>query len=261
MEALNATGTTHIIAISGYNIAIILTLIGNTFSHYVSKKTKFIISTALIISFVLICGAPASVVRAAIMGLIVVWARDRGRANGPISVLIFAALIMVIVNPKILVFDVGFQLSFLATLGIMIFADAFEDALKWVPELFGIRESLVLTLTAQVGVVPLLFLNFGSISLITFVANIIVLPLIPIIMATGFVAVVTSFVFFHAGFIASYVSRFMLDFEMKSIYLLAQADMFTIEIGKTRGWMLILYCVVFIMIGLIIHRKKDACKK
>ncbi len=117
MEAFNITGLTHIIAISGYNISLVIVLVGAVFARF-SRRWKVVLSVGFVVGFTVLVGMSAAVVRAAIMGSIGLIALFFGRSTKVTLTLLMSALLMNLCNPKILPYDVGFQLSFAATCGI-----------------------------------------------------------------------------------------------------------------------------------------------
>lgn len=190
-DALSATGTTHIVALSGYNISIIAIALIALFNFFlVRRQVSFWLAVVFICFFVLMTGAAASVVRAAIMGILALLAKQVGRLYSIRNALVFAGAVMVCLNPKILVFDIGFQLSFLATLGLVYIAPLIEKKMLGEEQkggLLGWKNILIATLAAQLAVLPILILNFGKLSLISPLANLLVLPAIPLAMLLGFV--------------------------------------------------------------------------
>jgi len=175
------------VALSGYNISVIALAIMFVLGYFtVSRDISFWISLLTIVMFVLMTGASPSVMRAAVMGILVLIARREGRMYTAKNALVFAGAIMVFLNPKILRFDAGFQLSFLATLGLILIYPKLEEKLKNTPELFGIKKAFMATLSAQIFVLPLIFYQFGTISWISSIVNILILPAVPIAMFLGF---------------------------------------------------------------------------
>lgn len=186
-EEFKETGTAHIMALSGYNISVIAwAIMGALMFFVVSRRLSFWISVIIIVLFVLMTGASSSVVRAAVMGVLILIARQQGRLYTAGNALVFAGALMVFLNPKILRFDVGFQLSFFATLGLIILSPKLEEKLKNVPKFFGAKEALIATLSAQAFVFPLIFYYFGAISWVGVLVNVLVLPAVPIAMFLGF---------------------------------------------------------------------------
>ncbi|MDP3975010.1 MAG: ComEC/Rec2 family competence protein [Candidatus Jorgensenbacteria bacterium] len=197
-DAMAKSGTTHLVALSGYNISILVLVAMSLFLLVFSQRAAFVATLATILAFVLMTGAEASVVRAAVMGGIALLARQAGRVYSMRNAIIFAALVMVIINPKVLAFDLGFQLSFLALLGIVYL----KPALDWFVHgkahgsVFSWRENLTTTASAQLAVAPLLIHTFGSVSISALAANILVLEVVPLTMGLGFILAAVSFLSF-----------------------------------------------------------------
>lgn len=189
LEDFRRAGLTHILAISGYNIIILIVFVTAIFS-FLPRKISTWISLAVILLFTLLVGASASVVRAAIMGSLSLFARLVGRKSSGMRALFITAGIMILFDPRILFDDIGFQLSFAATAGILLFAERIKFFLKKIPEAFAIRTSLATTLAAQVFTTPLIFWHFGGISFIAPLANIVILPLVPLLMLGSFLSLI-----------------------------------------------------------------------
>jgi competence protein ComEC len=188
-DKFSITGTSHLIAISGLHITIItVILIKLALACYLSRKKAFWLVTAVLAGYVTMIGFPPSAVRAALMGWLAMLAIYVGRLNHSINALLFVASLMILVNPKILRDDVGFQLSFCAVLGLIYFSPFFEKLLAKYPGYFGIKESLQISLSAQITTMPLIIYNFGRLSLIGPLANLLVLPILPYMMIWGFSA-------------------------------------------------------------------------
>jgi len=176
-ENFNITGTTHLIAISGFNISIIVTiLIELAILFYIPRKKAFWLVTLVLIWYIIIIGFSASAVRAAIMGWLVILARYVGRLAKLNQAILLAAVIMLLINPKILRDDASFQLSFLALLGLAYLVPFFQTILRRMPENFGFKESLQTTLAAQAATMPLIAYSFGRVSLIAPIVNLLAIP-------------------------------------------------------------------------------------
>jgi len=192
-DQFNITGTSHLVAISGLNITIITAILMQLgLAFYLPRQKVFWFVTAALILYMILIGFPASAVRAAIMGWLVILAMYLGRLNRSTNALIFAASLMILINPKILRDDVGFQLSFCAVLGLIYLSPLFEKWLEKIPSALGLRESLQMTLAAQISTLPLIVYNFGRLSLIGPVANLLVLPTSSYLMAAGLLAIFLS---------------------------------------------------------------------
>lgn len=187
-EAMKQSGTTHLVALSGYNITILLWAVIPMCAFFISRRMSVIIAFAVMVGFVLMTGAEASVVRAAVMGSIVLLAGEIGRSHDTRNAILFAALLMALWNPKVLAFDVGFQLSFFALLGIVYLKPVFEVLWKGKKRarFFSLRENLFTTLAAQLAVIPILLAQFGTVSLLGLFSNLLVLEVIPLTMGLGF---------------------------------------------------------------------------
>lgn len=230
MQDFNAAGLTHILAISGYNITLIILIVGKMLG-FLARGKRIIWSIVFIVLFVILVGASASVVRAALMGIISVSSLWFGRRYFVLHALFFAGFLMVLWNPQTLFFDVSFQLSFLATLGIVLFAERIEKFLQKVPEFFMIRENLKMTLCAQILTLPIVLMNFGQISLVSIFANLLVLPFIPFAMMFGFLAFLLSFISFDLALGVGFLGYLILEFVTFIVSFFGGLDFAYIEIS------------------------------
>lgn len=186
-DALRAAGVIHIVALSGYNVTIVAESIMQVLAFLPIALARSL-GAASVILFALMTGAGATIVRAAIMALIVVLARATGRPYDMARALFLAGAAMIAINPHLLVFDLSFQLSFLATLGLIYLSPWFEKLFSRVPARFGLRGILSATIATQVLVFPLILFAMGKMSVIGVVTNLLVLPAIPAAMLAGFLA-------------------------------------------------------------------------
>jgi competence protein ComEC len=188
-DAFARAGLTHVVAISGWNIAIVAALVAaaaRPLNRLPSGRWLAALAAAgTVTGYVLVTGASPSVVRAALMAGALLLARLGGSRSHAISALMLAALLMVLAAPAV-VWDVGFQLSALATAGLIWFGAAFEARLARWPAL--IREPVALTMAAQVTTLPVVLLNFERLSLIAPLANVVVVPLVPLVMLAAALA-------------------------------------------------------------------------
>ncbi|MFC1686455.1 ComEC/Rec2 family competence protein [Patescibacteria group bacterium] len=231
MNDFNTTGLTHIIAISGWNITIIANILMKFFG-FLPRKYSFWVVILGISFFAIFVGGQAAVVRAAIMGILTFWALKSGRLKGITNGVLLTATIMLLINPKILQFDAGFQLSFLATLGILYFYPFLEKILKWLPNFFEIRETAIVTLSAQVFALPLIIFTFKRLSIISPFANILILPLIPYAMLLGFIANLVAVLWGGLGRFLGVGVFLILHYITSMVHFLAKFQFASIEIGK-----------------------------
>ncbi len=227
IEDFKVTGLTHLLAISGYNITLIISFVCGLFA-FLRPRQQIVVATSVIVIFVVMVGASAAVVRAALMGSLALWARWFGRAAEVNRLLMLSAGAMILWNPFVLFDDVGFQLSFLATWGLIHltpFVEAFFERSSWfqkAPSVLSWKEAFTTTLAAQIATFPILILQFDRLSLIAPVANVAVVSLMPLAMLFGFLALAVSWVWWDAGLLIAYVGWFFLKLILFLAHLLAQ---------------------------------------
>ena len=180
-------GMTHLIAVSGSNITLIVSFFVPLFILLgYRRKSAIILSGLGILLFVLFVGAQASVVRAALMGWLALLARVFGRKAEAMRLLAIAAAIIVIFDPWALAFDAGFALSFLATWGLIAWARPIAEHLKWIPETFGLREVVATTVAATLTTTP--YMSALGTTLAGLVTNLFAIPLVGFTTLLGAIA-------------------------------------------------------------------------
>jgi competence protein ComEC len=192
-DAFSTAGLTHVVAISGWNIAIVAALAAAATRPLRRFPAGGLLAVGLaagsVGAYVVITGASPSVVRAALMAGTIVLARGGGSRAHAASALMLAALLMLAIAPPLL-WDVGFQLSALATGGLILFGAGIEARLRRWPGM--LREPVALTLAAQLTTMPVILLNFERLSLVAPLANVVVVPLVPIVMLCSALAAVAG---------------------------------------------------------------------
>lgn len=181
LDAFIITGLIHIVVLSGYNVMIVAEAMLRLFG-FLSKRAGALIAMLTIGLFVLAAGAGAASVRAGLMAGLGLVARATGRTYAVVRALLVVAFLMLFMNPLLLAFDPGFQLSFVATLGLILLAPVIEARLAFMSSAFC-RDIIAATLAAQIFVLPLLLYQTGLFSLVSLPANLLVLPLVPLAMA------------------------------------------------------------------------------
>lgn len=247
MTKFNITGLTHIIAISGFNITIIIAFVMWALAGLPRMKA-FWVAIGTIILFTLFVGASPAVVRASIMGILGLIALNYGRQNNIHLTILWSAALMVLWNPLILVYDVGFQLSFAAVMGLMYVSPHFEKYSKKLPAAFGIREAITMTMSAQVMALPIIVYNFERLSLIAPLSNLLVAFAIPPAMLFGFVAVVVSFFFFPLAQVVAYLTWGILTYIIKVIELTAAIPYASVNLPGMTFMMMFLYYFLLILV-------------
>jgi competence protein ComEC len=246
MDYFNATSTTHIIAISGFNITIIAGALNQLLERF-GKRVSFIISLLSIALFVVLTGASASVVRAGVMGALGLIALNVGRVYAVTNALAFTAVLMLGFNPKILHFDVGFQLSFLALAGLIYLSPRIEPYFSRLPG--TIRKYLVPTLAAQIFTLPVLLYNFDRLSLVSPVANLLVLPVIPLTMGLGFFAGILGLIWDKLALPLVWATWLLLSYVIKVVAVLSGLPFASLTIENVPIVFVIVYYVL--LLGLL----------
>ncbi len=231
-DAFRRTGMTHIIAISGFNIALIIALADRLTLPFLPRRTAAFVVMAFIAAYAALVGGSASVLRAALMGgVFLLSMRFLGRPTLAVASLLVTAVVMTAVDPNAL-WDVGFQLSFAATLGLMLYAGPWT---RWLQQrssqLFDpeagravsrlLAEGLVVTAAAQVLALPLILYYFGQLSLVSMPANVLVLPVQPAVMMTGGLTALSGMASPVLGQAAGWVSWLFLAYTSGVVELLA----------------------------------------
>ena len=257
-DAFQATGTSHVIAISGFNIAVLAGLFTLLFSRVAGRWWGALLAAVGIAFYTLLVGAGASVVRAALMGWVGLLGVQIGRRQDGLNSLGIVAGIMAAFNPTIL-WDVGFQLSFMATLGLVLYADpiqtAFERlAARWLPaplvERAGklVGETFLLTLAAQALVLPVTVYHFQRLSLTMLVANPLILPVQPAVMVLGGLAVLAGAISQPLGQVLGYLAWPFLAYTIRAVEGLAALPGGEVSLGNVSlGAVLAFYSLVFLL--------------
>lgn len=191
------TGTSHVVAISGLHITLLVTVLWTWLVVVgVPRRTAFVVTTVGLVVYLLMIGFRASALRAGLMGWLVVLAGVIGRKRTVLPSLLLAASLLLVYNPRLLRWDIGFQLSFMAVTGIHFFEPKVSRLLEMVRvpnwSLFPLRSSVALTVSAQALTFPLIVYYFELLSVISIVANVLVVPLLPLVMFGGMAVAVTS---------------------------------------------------------------------
>jgi competence protein ComEC len=191
--AFTTAGVSHVVAISGWNIAIVAAAIA-TLAGRLGRRRRSLVTILAIVAYVAFAGASASVVRAAAMAGVVLLARESGRAGRAAAALGWAATLLLLADPD-LIGDAGFQLSSLATAGLIAWATPLTG---WIDRVTGSRlprwlaESLGVSLAAQAATLPIVLASFGRLAILSPIANLAVVPLVPPAMAVGLVALASG---------------------------------------------------------------------
>jgi competence protein ComEC len=194
-------------------------------------------------------GFQPSAVRAGIMGGLFLVGQYLGRMGVSSRSIVLAAALMLAHNPLLLKLDIGFQLSFLAILGIVYLAPIFQDWLKKIPAYFQLRNILTMTLSAQVFTLPILIYNFGYFSLVAPITNILIVPLLPFIMLSGFIFGFVGIIFQPLGWILSWPTWGLLTYLIEIIDWFSGFSLTYLTIGDIHwAWLIVSYLILGIMV-------------
>jgi competence protein ComEC len=200
-DNLIKTGTIHVVVVSGYNISVVGGFLAGL-ARFFPRRIAIITALFGIAFYTLLVGADPPALRAAIMGSLAFFAIFFGRQRFSLYSLILSAVIMFLFKPSI-VSNISFQLSFLATTGIILFHERIFSLFKRLPN--PLNGDLATTLSAQILVIPVIFYHFGSVSVISPLVNSLVLWVIPLSTILGFIFLVVSFLIWPIAIIISWV--------------------------------------------------------
>jgi competence protein ComEC len=259
VEAFNVTGTSHIIAISGFNFAIIAGLLAVAAGRWLGRWRGMLAALVGIALYALFVGGGAAVVRAAIMGGFAVFARQVGRRQHGLNSLAFIAALMALADPHVL-WDVGFQLSFAATLGLVLYAEPLTGAFvafasrRIRPEraerlAAPVGEYLLFTLAAQLTTLPVVLYHFQRLSLASLVANPLILPAQPPIMILGGAALLLGLAYQPLGQLAAYLVWPFVVYTIRVVEWLAAWPLASLVVGfgllGATAFYLLLFALTF----------------
>lgn len=213
-DKFRITGLSHIIAVSGLHIVILSSIIMHFLLFLgIGRNLAFYVVSLFILIYVILVGLPSSAVRAGIMGAAYLLSQKIGRQSMSSRLVVLAAGLMLLFNPLLLFYDVGFQLSFLAVLGIILLEPAIRFFIKFLAHRFfrlEIKQKyqnalslFTVTISAQIFTMPVIIYNFGNVSFVSLFTNILVLPSMPIVMLFGFLSASAGALFNVLGWVLS----------------------------------------------------------
>lgn len=246
IDQFKHTGTLHLVALSGFNISIIIGYLGLLFYQLaVPRRWYMLLIGVSLVLFVLTVGPSESVVRASVMGFLVVLARHRGRDSSMRNVLAVTAVLMVMHTPTVLLSDIGFQLSFMATIGIVYLMPVLEIYAQRLPSLWQFKEALLMSVAAEVMVLPILLLQFEELAIFSPFVNMLVGPLIPMAMLFGFVGTMLGLINISLGQIFGLVGWVVSKIILQIIEWCSFLPMLVLPFSVSALWLIIYYCLIF----------------
>ena len=249
-------GVIHIVALSGYNITIVAEGI-MAFFAFLPRAISMSFGAIGILLFALMTGGSATVIRASVMALLVILSKATARTYDITRALLVAGVFMLIQNPKILVFDTSFQLSFMATLALIFVSPIVEKRLGFITAKFQLRELIMATIATQIFVLPFLLYKMGVLSLVSLPANLLILPLIPTVMLAGFLTGSLAFISPILALPVAFISYWLLIYMLKVIGFFAHLPFAILQV---TNFSLSLLIFIYVFYGLVILRENLAKK-
>lgn len=250
---LQGTSTIHMAVVSGQNLTI-LAGVFVSLASWIGRRWAIGLTILAIVGYSLLTGLQVPVIRAGIMAGAALIAQLVGREVLGWWVLVITAALMLLINPNWL-FSISFQLSFLATTGVLVVAPIILKHLEKIPVL--IRQDLGVTIAAQALVLPIIAANFNQISLVGVVANILTLWTIPIVMVSGSVALAVGIVSQYLGSLVAIIPSTLLTFFIYTVRFFAHLPLSSLEIGAISPLVWLGYYLVIVggVWGLVIKSK------
>ena len=253
LNNLSLSGTRHLTALSGLHLTIVIFIVFGVLNYFLPRKTASWLTLLFILSFLALTGFKLSASRAVLMAFLAILAKETNRLYSPRNALALAALVLILINPYVLVFDVGFQLSFLAVIGIVYLSPIIKKMLRLKNKGFlGWKESLSITIAAQLAVAPILIGQFGNFTLTSFLSNILILFTVPVVMILGYLISLIYYIFYPLAVVLSWLVSFLLSYQILIINLFSRwAISFNPYINI---WIVLLYYLLLATIVYIFKR-------
>jgi len=256
LEDFRKVGLIHIVVLSGYNITIVADAMRRLLV-FLPRVWGIFIGGVGMAMFGVLVGGGATVVRSCLMASIALLADLIRRDYSVIRALFFVGLLMLIQNPLILLHDPSFQLSFLATLGLIILASPIEKHITFITERFGIRGIVASTIATQIFVSPYILYMMGQISIIGMIVNILVLPFIPLTMLFGSLVGIIGIFSLSLAQPFAWCSHFLLSYELFIVKHFAYLPFASARVGTFSFWWVVGFYVTFAVIWSFIRFRKN----
>jgi len=229
------------VVLSGYNITIVAESIRRLLLG-VPRAIGLWISAIAILLFVIMTGATATGVRAGAMAALALVATATNRRYAITRALAVVAAVMVMWSPHVLLYDPGFQLSVIATLGLIHIAPLISERLPFITNQFGLRDIVGATIGTQIAVLPLLLYQMGLLSLVALPVNILILPLIPLAMFFSFAAGAFGALFGSAAVWLALPAHFLLSYTLLTVELFGRIPLASISFESfSFMWVIVSY--------------------
>ena len=260
-EDFNNSWLTHFIAVSGFNMTILIVFFAYLLKFFPLYVRASVIVIAIILFTLLVWDTPP-VIRAAIMGIIWYFVMISGRWGSSLSVILLTCLIMTWLSPLSINYDVSFHLSFLAVFGILYTQWFFKKMFWFLPEFFAIREAFVLTLAAFTFTLPIMIFNFGQISFLAPIANVLVTWTIPLAMLFGFLSVIWYIIHPGLGVFIWFFDWLLLRYDMLIVYIFwnFEFSLIKIDFGEYGIYLEVVYFLFMIFLVLFFQSNNSKQK-
>ena len=253
-DNLRKTGTLHIVVASGQNVSVVANFILATLCLFIVRRRAILLAVVAIVFYVFLAGGEPPVIRAGLMIGLAYLGELLGRAKQEFLSLFFVAFLMLFISP-LLLFDIGFQLSFLATAGIFGFYPFLAKQKFFSLPLIG--PALATTIAAQAGVAPVLLANFGQVSFLSPLVNALVSPVVPIAMVFGALIAVMGLISQALPQLIAWLTWPFLAYFIKTVDYFGRLDWANWQIGPlSKWWWLGYYLVVVFLAWKINHRQR-----
>lgn len=239
-ETFRETGIIHIVVLSGYNVMIVVSTLMHLLTFFFFPRTRMVIGILAILTFALLVGLSATVVRACIMAVLLLIAETSGRRYAVLRALVLAGVAMLALNPYLLVHDPGFQLSFLATLGLILLSPYIEKRFTKIPEIAGMRGFVTATIATQIMVLPLLLYHTGLFSVVSVLVNVLVLPMVPVAMLLTFLTGMLGMVSYTLGTLVGFLAYVSLAYIIKVAEIFGAFPLASFSVSSFPFWVVAL---------------------
>ncbi len=231
----NRAGVAHLIAVSGFILTLTL-VFAERLKVYTGRFAALSLCLLIAVIYIIMADFASGVFRAAIMAGLYVAAKSFGRQYSIFPVLTLTAAILVLFNPLIIKYDIGFMLSFLSILGIVLFSPILQRMFFFVPAKFGIRQIIAITFAAQIITTPITLYYFSQLSAVAPLANLLVVPVVEFCLALGYVLCLP-----YAGFIAAKILNLILVYILFVVSFLSSMPFASVNIKISWEIMVCLY--------------------
>lgn len=251
-DSFRITGLSHIIAVSGLHIVVLTSIIMSFLLFLgIGRNLSFYAVVVFILVYVALVGLPSSAVRAGTMAIIYLLGQKLGRQAMSSRMIVLAGAVMLLFNPLLLFYDIGFQLSFLAVFGLILLEPIIRYGVKFLINVFlkikvkekyeNILMLFTVTASAQIFTLPIIIFNFGNISFVSLFTNILILPVIYYVMFFGFLSAVVGVVLSSVGWVISLPCYFLLKYVFWVIDIFSKPWAYKIISNVSWVWLAVSY--------------------